>query len=244
MQHLHEADGPFDFGDAADRGVITCQRVADGSPALHVSHDEDGDWQFLCGGDHTDDAGDGAVLSCLRCLVARDPSLNELAEIGRNHEASRPAAGKPWAIRDRSEAFIRHWVEKLGWAVQLVEEGASDTEPPFAYTVGLTESFDHPELVVVGQRPEMMQFMLNECADRVKSGTRLQPGAQLDEVIEGFQVEIRALDPALLRFLGYARWFHGERPFEALQILWPDQEGRFPGDPLADRRAESRQQLR
>lgn len=243
MQHLHEAEGPFGFCDAADRGIITCQRVADGAPVLHVSHDEDGDWQFLCGGDHSD-GGDEAVLSCLRCLVARDATLKELGELCRNQEASRPAAGKSWAIRDRSEAFIRHWVAKLGWANQLVEEGASDTEPPFAYTVGLTQRFDHPELIVVGLKPDSMQFVLNQCADRVKNGTRLKAGARLDEVIDGFQVEVRTLDPSLLHFLGYARWFHGDRPFEALQILWPDREGRFPGDPAMDGWAAARQQLR
>jgi len=243
MQHDHEAGGPFEFAIAPNSRVLTCKRVAAGEPILYVSHDGDGDWQLLCGGEHEDGGADGAVLSCLRCLVERDPSLNQLAQMCRNHEATRTAAGQPWTVTDRGEEFIRHWVEELGWAIQIVEEGASDAEPPFAYTVGLTKSFGHPELIVVGQKPALMKFMLNECAERVKSGARLKAGTRLDGVIEGFEVEVRAVEPQLLRFLGYARWFYGGTHFQALQVVWPDFEGRFPGDPTVEDRATQRQQL-
>ncbi len=42
------------FADAPDTAVITCCHVTDdGAPVLYVSHDEDdGMWQFLCGGEH------------------------------------------------------------------------------------------------------------------------------------------------------------------------------------------------
>lgn len=49
----------FDFDSpplSGDIGVVTCRRVwDDGLPVKYVSHDWDGGFQFLCGGDeHTD----------------------------------------------------------------------------------------------------------------------------------------------------------------------------------------------
>jgi hypothetical protein len=29
---------------------------------------------------------------------------------------------------------------------------------------------------------------------------------------------------------GYARWFNGGSSFRLLQVVWPDKEGRFPGE--------------
>ncbi len=243
MEHDHQGGERADFTIAPGGRVFTCRRVAAGEPILYASHDEDGDWQLLCGSEHEDAGSDGPVLSCFGCLVALDPSLKQLAQMSLNHEATRAKAGQPWAVTDRGEEFIRHWVAELGWAIQMVEEGASDAEPPFAYTVGLTKSFGHPELIVVGQSLAIMKFMLNECADRVKRGARLKPGTRLDGVVEGFQVEIRALEQDLLRHLGYACWFYDGAHFQPLQVVWPDFEGRFPGDPTVEAWATQRQRL-
>src|SRR5688572_28543470 len=58
--------------------------IRDGAPVLHVSHDSDGDWQFLCGGnEHGDGQSDGGLLVCLECRVADDLTLNELSTLAR-----------------------------------------------------------------------------------------------------------------------------------------------------------------
>ncbi len=52
----HREAERFDFDEERHTGVYVCARVAQGSPILYVSHDADGDWQFLCGGTHEDGA--------------------------------------------------------------------------------------------------------------------------------------------------------------------------------------------
>jgi hypothetical protein len=47
-------------------------------PIREVYHDPDGDWQFLCG--TTLDAAD-LKLVCLGCMVERDVTIGELAEM-------------------------------------------------------------------------------------------------------------------------------------------------------------------
>jgi hypothetical protein len=57
---MHLVADRFEFDEARNTMVFVCARVRDGAPVLWVSHDENGDWQFLCGGDHSDpETGDG-----------------------------------------------------------------------------------------------------------------------------------------------------------------------------------------
>jgi hypothetical protein len=110
MAEPHATPERYDFRERHDTGVITCQRVADGAPILHVSHDEDGDWQFLCGGDHPDGGPDGGVMTCLGCTVAKDPSLNATAGLGWGQQASREGVASPW----RSDQEDARWKRVLG----------------------------------------------------------------------------------------------------------------------------------
>ena len=88
------------FADVEDTASFTCVHVLDGSPILRVSHDEDGDWQFLCGELH--DTADGRVV-CLACTVVRDQSLIELADLPLGWGADRDDPDLPWT-RQRNEA--------------------------------------------------------------------------------------------------------------------------------------------
>jgi hypothetical protein len=90
--HGHLTAERFDFKLARNTGIFVCRRVMEGAPVLHVSHDKDGDWQFLCGGDqHGEGGSDHAAIQCLECTLARDPSLNELADLCGDWSADRDA---------------------------------------------------------------------------------------------------------------------------------------------------------
>jgi hypothetical protein len=67
--------------------------IHDGLPILLVSHDEEGDWQFLCG--ITDQVDDGAVVS-LGSILQRDSTLADLADLPQGWQASREAVGSDW----------------------------------------------------------------------------------------------------------------------------------------------------
>ena len=71
-------------------------------PVLLVIHDKDGDWGFVCGGLHQDAAEDYRIVG-VGHLTARDPSLNECADLPAGFEAERSALGQPW-IRIASDA--------------------------------------------------------------------------------------------------------------------------------------------
>jgi hypothetical protein len=79
--------------------ITTRQVLEEGHPILLVCHDEeDGCWQVLCG--TTDDPADGRVVG-LDCMVARDPSVAELADLPLGWRAWRESPDAPWQREPR-----------------------------------------------------------------------------------------------------------------------------------------------
>ncbi|MES2391519.1 MAG: DUF4262 domain-containing protein [Acidobacteriota bacterium] len=62
-------------------------------PVTYVSHDHNGDWQFL--GDSMSEGG-GPVLSCLHHPIDHDPTLKELHDLPPGWYAIREKPGEPW----------------------------------------------------------------------------------------------------------------------------------------------------
>ena len=86
----------FPFRAAPDTAVITCCHVLAGAPILRVTHDEeDGMWQFLCGGEH--DASEARVIA-LKEAYALDASLGKLAKLPCGCAAQRSSKTGKWKI--------------------------------------------------------------------------------------------------------------------------------------------------
>ena len=231
---MAEPTGRFEFDADPHLGVILCPHVRDGAPILYVCRDEDGAWQFLCGADHGED--EPPALVGLSHVVEQDPTVNEVASLCSNHRAEREAVGAPWEITDEGEEFIHEAIAEHGWAVEMIPAGDSPEEPEFAYTIGLHRSFGHPELLLVGLPPEVSHEILNLCGDRVSAGESFVDGARVGEVLEGMDVQFREVcaRASFEEYVGYALWYYGDESFRLMQLMWPDAEGRFPGEPGAE----------
>jgi hypothetical protein len=99
MSHSHfdSTDGTSaSFPGAENQASYTCIHVLEQKlPILRVAHDEDdGAWQFLCGGLHPD-TSEGRVV-CLGCMVGRDKSLRELADLPQGWGANRDTVHDAW----------------------------------------------------------------------------------------------------------------------------------------------------
>ena len=90
---------PFD--QTENCGVITTRHVMKGGhDIIYVFHDQDDHgWQFHWAGEK--DMGD-AMLVALKEIVARDPSVLEVADIPPGWKAWRMKRGAPWQ-RARNE---------------------------------------------------------------------------------------------------------------------------------------------
>lgn len=238
----HKKAERFDFELDRHTAVFVCAHVTAGAAVLQVFHDHEDDWQFLCGIDHEDA---DAQLHCLECVVAEDPSLNDLADLGHGHYANRDEPGGAWTRGDEAEDQIQEDVEKFGWHAAMLEAGETESEPAFVYTIGLPRTHGHPELICLGLRLEVMHTMLHNCVELIKAGTPPPIGQPFAGILDDFQVMLREVraKPSYDNHLGYAIWFHGGRDFRVLQLVWPDKQGRFPGEPTVDPVVATRQPL-
>lgn len=87
----------FPFADAPDTACFTCRHVLeDHKPILYVSHDEDGCWQFLCGGNHVED--DARIVSLAK-ILSIDESMEALAELDYGEYAEAEDETSDWNVR-------------------------------------------------------------------------------------------------------------------------------------------------
>jgi hypothetical protein len=82
------------FKESPRLGVWTTQAIMDlKEPILLVSHEDNGDWQFLPG--RAIDVAEGVTLH-LGHIVERHPEVHELADLGRGWGAERDSPDAPW----------------------------------------------------------------------------------------------------------------------------------------------------
>lgn len=88
----------YTFNESEDTYCFTCNHVIKQNEAiLYVSHDDDGDWQFLCGrNSHTDQ--DGYIIS-LKEATMIDQTLNAISDMPLNTYAERENIGGEWTVR-------------------------------------------------------------------------------------------------------------------------------------------------
>lgn len=85
----------FPFEDAFNTACLVCKHVLNREkPILYVSHDEDdGMWQFLCGGEHKED--DARIVSLYYAFLL-DQSVGELADMPSGYYAERKSKEEKW----------------------------------------------------------------------------------------------------------------------------------------------------
>ena len=129
-------------------------------------------------------------------------------------------------------------LESVGWHnVHISEEGNT---PAFAFSIGHFYKSNHPEVIVVGLKPEISQQLLNIVAIKVVGAKiRIEPYKKYTDMTEGLSL---VFIPVSLdhygKYLGYANWFYGSmsKPYPALQMVWPDKAGIFPWEQNYDER--------
>ena len=131
---------------------------------------------------------------------------------------------------------IRAQINEHGWIVQGVVP-AKDGDLGFAYTVGLTLA-GLPELVISGLWREQGQQFLNiaaqqHCREEILAGDTIEDIAS---------VPFRVIDVPLAE-VNTARRLYGRSRVRALQLVWPDDNGLWPGSVFAASAMEGRQEL-
>jgi len=141
-----------------------------------------------------------------------------------------------------AEQRIIEDVEKFGWHVGLFE--ATDSEPSFAYHIGLWKTFGHPEIISFGLPIETLNAILNYAGERIKSGKKLKINQDDFDILENLPVQFIAVDKNHFPdYFGYCMWFNEYKDFLAFQLVWTDNKGSFPWQIGFDKRIVSLQPM-
>jgi len=83
------------FKDDENTACFSCNHILDEKkPILYVSHDSEGDWQFLCG--ESGHKEENAKIISLKSATELDQSLNDLFEMPKGVGAERKAKDDKW----------------------------------------------------------------------------------------------------------------------------------------------------
>lgn len=131
------------------------------------------------------------------------------------------------------EEQIAEVVRQYGWYAASI----GDHQPPFLYTIGLMQTLDHPELIVFGLEPENAHALISQFVRDIRAGRSFaEPGVgEIDVAGNEQSIGFRRVHPTqhalYLGFaMGYCRYVAQQGDLEAMQVFWPDDNGKFPFD--------------
>ena len=123
-------------------------------------------------------------------------------------------------------------IQKFGWQCLHVAPRIGEDGAFFTYSIGLTESYKHPEILIFGLEKEKAHGILTECVDMIKSGMRFPIDEPVADVLaREFCVVFKPIRKDCFdQYLGTAVRYYGHQNFDAYVLFWPDKENCFVWD--------------
>lgn len=138
-------------------------------------------------------------------------------------------------IKDQERIAIQDCIDENG--CQIIDVSDNNYLPPFSYTIGLSQQFNHPEIISFGLSTEVLQSFLTIAKDRIEEGETFEPNKSYSGFLKkDIKVYFLPVDKEYIKdYLGYADWFYNGEDFTVLQLIWPDKKGNFPWDKNFDK---------
>lgn len=116
--------------------------------------------------------------------------------------------------------------------LHVVYVPATDDAPEYAFTIGLWHAFEQPEVVVFGMPEEVAVELLETVADEVEDGRRFGGGERHEGLLVEYPVRFLELGGATIdERCALMRWAYEGAEVPAVQLAWPDRQGRWPWTP-------------
>lgn len=151
---------------------------------------------------------------------------------------------------DKNEllALTKQNIEK--YRLQVILVSATEYSPSFAYSIGLYETFNHPEIICFGLPQKLGHEIINDVANLVKNKGAIIPYTNYENIFKNSKAEFLPVDERNLHdYFGAAFNYYKDIKFPAIQLVWTDTNNKFPWEenfeekflydqPLLDRNAE------
>jgi hypothetical protein len=129
--------------------------------------------------------------------------------------------------RDDLEKIVLSNINEFGWhAVNVIED---DGHPPWTYTIGLFDTWEFPELIVVGRSRAISYEMLNTIAKNIELNDPPDLTNQSGYSLLGMKCRFLEVLPRYYAdYVGFALSYYRKRHFPLYQIVWPNNDGLYP----------------
>jgi Domain of unknown function (DUF4262) len=139
-------------------------------------------------------------------------------------------------------------IEKFGLQVILVT--SSGYLPSFGYSVGLWETYQHPEIICFGLPTTLTHAIINDVAEIIKNRERIQVNKPYTDIFKNSRAEFITVAPDNIEdYFNTAIIHFDTNDFPAIQLVWTDRNDKFPWEedfeeefiydqPLLDRNSE------
>lgn len=158
-------------------------------------------------------------------------------------------ADKVYHTRDFDELLQRTKINIDKCGLQVISINGSEYLPPFSYSVGVWQSYSHPEIICFGLKIDLMHAILNDVAGIIKRDGRLNVSVNYTNIFKDSDAQFLPVDPRNVGdYFGIALKYYKCDQIPAMQLVWTDQNNRFPWEsdfqegllykqPLLDRNA-------
>ncbi|MEJ5092843.1 DUF4262 domain-containing protein [Sphingobacterium faecium] len=139
-------------------------------------------------------------------------------------------------------------IDKFG--LQIITVSASNYLTSFTYSIGLTETYHHPEIICFALPIDLAQEIINDVADLIKNGEVYTCSKIYSNIFNESKAMFIVVDKRnIADYFGAGINYYKDKKFDALQLVWTDQNDRFPWEdnfeekyvymqPLLDRNAD------
>ncbi|MFL6600762.1 MAG: DUF4262 domain-containing protein [Steroidobacteraceae bacterium] len=133
----------------------------------------------------------------------------------------------------------RAGIEQFGYVICGVAGAFDEYDPATIYTVGLEESFGHPELLMVGLHDSGAWEILTELVERYIEGNKPVPiGKRIHrQDPDEDAVYVKPVRPGIAYpYMPITQLYYADRQpsFRVLQVIWPSPLGEYPWKPDYD----------
>jgi hypothetical protein len=135
---------------------------------------------------------------------------------------------------DLGEKKVLADINEYGWHVTNVVE--DDGHPPWSFTIGLFETWAHPEFIVIGRSRATSHEMLKTLADDIELNDPPNLTDPDGHLLLGMKCHFLKVNTRYYSdYVGFALWFYRKRHFPLYQVIWPDRDGSYPWHPHGPR---------
>lgn len=117
-------------------------------------------------------------------------------------------------------------IDKFG--LQVIMVNSANYLPSFVYSVGLTETYNHPEIICFGLPTDLGHNIINDIAQLIKVGERIDTEKVYTEIFKNSRAKFLKIDNEnIIDYFGVAINYYSRNNFNALQLVWTDRNDKF-----------------